>query len=394
MLFVGTSGDYEPFSVLTEEGDYRGFGPAVARAYAADRGFGVRFVPFAWPKLQDDLEAGRFEVAMSGVTVRPERSIAGRFSLPVARSGAVVLTRVHPGETPPTRLAQVDRRGARIGVNAGGHLERVAREHFKRATIVAVEDNDEVRARLMSGEFRTVVTDTQEAPHWKREARDLAQIGPFTRDRKAFLVRSDLPELARDLDAWLLDADISGRLEELRRTELGSEEDEPEVGSVMSALLASLDERLALMPAVAEAKRRAGLAIDAPEREQQVLDAAVESALEAARQNKLAPPAPDALRRLFRAQIEAAKYIQRQTLAKPRRDGVPVADLQSELRPALIRIGDRIARLSVQMPPRVRTSALIRATRAALAERGLDREHLVGIATALIRLDQQPREAD
>jgi cyclohexadienyl dehydratase len=46
-------------------------------------------VPLRWATLDRDFAAGRFDVVMSGVTVRPERSAAGRFSLPVAQSGAV-----------------------------------------------------------------------------------------------------------------------------------------------------------------------------------------------------------------------------------------------------------------------------------------------------------------
>lgn len=396
VLFVGTSGDYAPFSVREQAeagsgGGFGGFDPAVARAYAADRGWQVRFVPFEWPDLLTDLEAGRFEVAMSGVTVRPERSIAGRFSQPVARSGAVVLTRVRPGERAPRSLAQVDIRGLSIGVNAGGHLEGVARQHFTRATIVAIEDNLGVRDRLLSGEFDTVVTDTQEAPHWKRAAGDLVQIGPFTHDRKAYLVRSDLPELSRDLDRWLLENERSGRLGLLRGEHLGSEEREPEVGWEMDALLASIDERLALMPWVAEAKRRSEIPIEAPEREQKVADAAVAAALDAAQEMDLPAPRADSLRRLFQAQFEAAKQIQRDTLAEPPQPEVGEADLEHELRPALIRIGDRIATLAVAKGSLVRDQAIIRATVNALAARGLDTKHLAAIAAALIRLDQDPR---
>ena len=91
-LRVGTSGDYAPFSV-DEGGALSGFDVAVARAFADDAGLALRFERFAWPALARDVAAARFTVAMSGVTVRPERSVVGRFSVPVARSGAVVLAR-------------------------------------------------------------------------------------------------------------------------------------------------------------------------------------------------------------------------------------------------------------------------------------------------------------
>ena len=104
-LRVGTSGDYEPFSFASPgeaAGRLIGFDLAVARLYAADRGFALELVRFRWPELLRDLAAGRFDLAMSGVTVRPERSLVGRFSAPVAESGAVALVR------DPRRFRQID----------------------------------------------------------------------------------------------------------------------------------------------------------------------------------------------------------------------------------------------------------------------------------------------
>ncbi len=394
VLRVGTSADYAPFSHRsgTDEGGgcaqpdcLEGFDPAVARAYAATRELQVEWVRFRWPDLLSDLEAGRFDLAMSGVTVRPERSIAGRFSVPVAKSGAVLLTRSRPGGAAPVSLDQLDRPGHRIAVNAGGHLERVARDRLRRASLIAVADNDRVRDMLLSGEVDTAVTDTREAPHWRAAVPGLVEIGPFTRDRKAYLARADLPELSRDLDRWLIEKESDGTLDALRRAHLGSWQ-EPSTEPVLEALLASIDERLALMPWVAEAKRRSGSPVEAPEREQKVLEAAVASARRAAETLAGRPPAERSLRALFRAQMEAAKQIQRRTLSRPTRPEVGHADLADALRPALIRIGDRIAILAAQLPSEVDPKQVEASTRSALASRDLDDAHVAAIAAALIEL--------
>ena len=119
-LRVGTSGDYAPFSRVVggddPDGDdadprYEGFDIEVARAYAEERGVDLVFVRFAWPELLADLAKGRFDVAMSGVTLRPERSLAGRFSVPTTESGALALVvdpHAHPNlealNTPGVRI--------------------------------------------------------------------------------------------------------------------------------------------------------------------------------------------------------------------------------------------------------------------------------------------------
>src|SRR5262245_298117 len=346
-LRVGASGDYAPFSLAGEDGAPSGFDPEVARLYAKERGRELEFVRFRWPDLLRDLEAGRFDLAMSGITVTPRRSLAGRFSAPVAESGAVVLMRE------PERwknLDELDAPDLRIGVNAGGYLEQVARRRFPHATLLAIPNNRAVREALLAESLDAAVSDSLEAARWRRGAEELGQSEPFTRDRKAYLVRADQPALAADLDAWLLEREKDGSLAELRRKQLGAETAAP-VATPLGALFAAVDERLSLMPWVAAAKQRAGLPIEAPEREAQVLEAAVAAAQAAAAQAK-AEPLPEApARAVFTAQVEAAKQLQAQTLRNPTfKPEEPVPDLETQLRPALLRIGDRIAALLVALP--------------------------------------------
>src|SRR5207244_3465866 len=112
-LLLGTSGDYPPFS-LAGDGTTEGLDIEVARRFARDSGRRLELVRFRWPELTRDLAAGRFDLAMGGVTLRPERAVAGVFTRPVAEAGAVVLA--HQRLDPRTACL-------RLGVNAGGHLE-------------------------------------------------------------------------------------------------------------------------------------------------------------------------------------------------------------------------------------------------------------------------------
>src|SRR5262245_41156748 len=73
VLRVGTSGDYAPFTVRDAGGARSGFDVELARAYARARKLRIRWVPLHWATLDRELAAGRFDVVMSGVTVRPEQ---------------------------------------------------------------------------------------------------------------------------------------------------------------------------------------------------------------------------------------------------------------------------------------------------------------------------------
>jgi len=390
VLRVGTSGDYPPFSLEIppeDESDpaprFEGFDLAVAYAFAEARGLLVMPTRFRWPHLVRDFGADRFDVAMSGVTVTPERSALGRFSVPVVETGTVVLVRdalAHPD------VAALNERNVRIGVNAGGYLERVAAANFREATRVAIPDNLAVLNAFVEGSLDAVVTDTIEAPGWRKMAPDATQLGPLTRDRKAYWIRPDEAALADSLDRWLLAFEASGELAALRAKHFGPI-DVPRTAEPLPALLAAMDERLAMMPGIAVAKRRAGIPLVVVSRETRVLDAAVESVRRAAARRGVEPPPEARVRVLFRAQIEAAKQVQRDALADAtyeRPETIP--DIDDVLRPALIRMGEQIARLVVALPPGLSPQRVREAASDQLRTRWLSPASRAGIADAVAAL--------
>jgi cyclohexadienyl dehydratase len=382
ILRVGTSGDYAPFSTADSgapqawDATLRGLDVALIRAYAKEGGHELRFVRFAWPELRAAMREGRFDVAVGGITVRAERSVRGIFTRPVVETGAVALVRDAARFPDEAALAK-----ARIAVNAGGHLERVARARFPDAQVRAVPDNAAPPRLLASGEVDAALTDAAEAPAWRRIVPGTRTIGPLTRDGKAFWVRPDRPDLARDLDHWLALREADGTLA-ARRAEWLETPESPAVAAPLPALLAALRERLELAPLVAEAKRAKALPVEAPEQEARVLDTAVRTAREiAARRGR--PPLDDArVRALFRAQIEAGKVVQRRTLAGPP-PGEPPYDLDGELRPALARVGERILDRWLDLPPHLALGELRRAAADALEPAGAPPETIEATAAAL-----------
>jgi cyclohexadienyl dehydratase len=354
-----------------------GFSQTVAEAYAAQTGRRLENVPFLWRDLLADLAANRFDAAASGVTVRPERSVAGRFSVPVAETGALALV---PAGSAAQTLADLDRPEVRVVVNRGGHLERVTRAHLPRARIEALNRNSAVRAALLDGRADAAITDSVEAPVWQRGAK-LRVVGPFTRDRKAWLLRADSGMEAARLDRWLLDREADGSLARWRMRH--GLEPTPATAEPLAALLAALDERLALMPLVARVKRAQGLPIQAPEREAHVLDAAVAALGEAAAAAGRRAPDEGAVRALYRTQIEVAKAVQRATPVTPGAFLGAVYDLQGDMRPALLRIGEKIARLLVALPPSLDCERVRRDAQSALRAPHLSDADVRAVADAV-----------
>jgi cyclohexadienyl dehydratase len=402
-LRVGTSGDYAPFS--TWKGDHaEDFAPALLDAFAAEQHTDLTWARFRWPSLVADLSAGRFDLAADGITVRPERSVAGRFTVPIARGGAVLLLRRPPWAEPKAPLVEaaatatamemememeaalaalrgLDRPALRVAVNHGGHLERVARSLLRSAEIRALPDNDAVPAALARGEVDAALTTTFEAPRWAQGIAGVERVGPLTQDVIALWVRADEPDLATRLDTFLLAAEESGALGRLRARYLGAGVALEKAALPLDALLCATAERLALMPFVAAAKRRTGQAVEDPAQEARVLATSRAAVAAAAAARSVAPPPGEAVDTFFRAQIDAAKAVQQHG---------PIPDAPAfsldELRPAVARITARMAFLLVRLPHGLARASAIAEARAELAGSGLEPGEIESLAGSLVTL--------
>jgi cyclohexadienyl dehydratase len=305
VLRIGTSGDYAPFSKGGE-----GFDIALAQRMAPELGYRIEWVPFKWPRLADDVGAHAFDIGMSGITWKPDRSVVGWMTRAVGIGGPCVL-----------RTGNSDR--GKVAVNRGGILERWARATYAAARIVTVDDNLALPGLLERGEVEAIVTDRFEVVHFAREGWQRECEPP--RDRKVYWIApARAIDLGARVDAWL--ADNEARIDALREQHFGARAP----WTPTDHLIDLLARRLSLMPAVAAYKHAHGLPIEDRAREavvlEQTLAAAAERGLDAA-----------SVEALFREQIELAKAVQRRTP-----DDAPAMDLTSVLRPALSALGPRI----------------------------------------------------
>ena len=128
-----------------------------------------------------------------------------------------------------------------------------------------------------------------------------------------------------------------------------------------------------------------------PTRETLVLDAAVESVLAAAERQGVTPPPQDAIRKLFVAQMEAGKEVQRAALSDPVFASLEtVPNLRTELRPALLRIGERIAQLLVALPANLDRAHVIEAARREIRSAQPSDASMLAIADAISKFSTQP----
>jgi ABC-type amino acid transport substrate-binding protein len=345
VLRVGTSGDYAPFS---SEG--QGFDVDAARLVADALDRELELVPFKWAELEQRVRHGDFDVAMSGVTWRPERAVIGRMSLAVAIGGPCWI-----GPASPKSVA----------VNHGGVLERFARAQFPEARIETVDANQSLPARLARGEVEAIVTDSFELGAFAH-AGEPTHCEP-ARDRKVWWVT---PARAAELGP-LLDPLVRQRepeLAKLREKWFGNPQHHDEADRLVDLIA----RRLALMPAVGAWKKAHDRPIEDAPQEVRVLDSVHQRAIDLGLD-------PAALRDLFALEIELSKRIQARAA-----NGAAELDLETQLRPALAELSDRqIESLALAAP--VDSHALDPSTLEPLNELLLPAE-VAELATALSRI--------
>ena len=213
-LRVGLTGDYAPFSKFDPAtSTFRGFDVDVADSLGKALGVRVEYVRTTWPQLSQDFEADRFDVAMGGISVTPERESKGNFSAPVMQEGKTPIARCKDLGKFET-LADIDRPGTRVIVNPGGTNERFARANIKNAEIRVYADNVTIFDEIAKGNADLMITDASETRYQQKlHPGVLCAVHPdqpFDNAQKAYWLQRDAA-LKAFVDDWITKARNDGR---------------------------------------------------------------------------------------------------------------------------------------------------------------------------------------
>lgn len=212
VLRVGLTGDYRPFSFRDPaSGAFSGLDVDMAQSLAEGMGVKLELVPTAWGSLTADLLAGKFDVAMGGVTITLPRLKTAFFSEPVMRAGKTPIGRCADKDKYQT-LAQIDRPEVTVITNPGGTNESFDRATLHTAKILVFPDNTTIFDQLARGAADLMITDGVEARLQQKLHPELCAIhpnAPFTVSELGYMLPRDVA-LKFFVDAWLHGLDISG----------------------------------------------------------------------------------------------------------------------------------------------------------------------------------------
>lgn len=212
VLRVGMTGDYAPFS-YERDGVLRGFDVALAQSLAAHWNVKVEFVRTSWPTLMSDFLAHSFDVALSGISVTPERAARADFSTAYHTDGKTPIARCNDARK-FSNLEQIDRPEVRVVVNPGGTNERFVRERIKRASIRVHPDNRTIFDEILARRADVMITDGVEVRLMTLRHPELCGTmkSPFTQAPKAVMLPRG-SDLTRKLNDWLEPQAMSGALQ-------------------------------------------------------------------------------------------------------------------------------------------------------------------------------------
>ena len=205
VLKVGTTGDYMPMSYLDPEtGEYVGFDTELAEDLADELGVDIEYVKTSWPTLMDDVLAGKFDLAICGVTINDARKEQALMSDGYLENGKTILCRAEDAYK-FTGLEAINRPDVRVMVNPGGLNEQFARKNLPDVTLMIHDANQEIPGLVASGEADIMITEIVEAGYYVGQDDRLAApliYEPFTDGEIGIL----MPKGSEDLLSSLMKA--------------------------------------------------------------------------------------------------------------------------------------------------------------------------------------------
>ncbi|GAB4193763.1 MAG: transporter substrate-binding domain-containing protein [Thalassobaculales bacterium] len=138
-------------------GEFEGYIADDVKNLEAATGFKVEFVNTTWSGLIAGLQAGKWDIIMTGMGATPERAAAVAFSEPY---GFISVTAMLKADNKAQSLADLDKPGNVIAVVAGTSQQKFSQKKFKQAKVTAFTDTGAAVLEVMQGRAAAYMGDS------------------------------------------------------------------------------------------------------------------------------------------------------------------------------------------------------------------------------------------
>jgi polar amino acid transport system substrate-binding protein len=215
VIKVAINATYPPFNYIDKQtGQIIGFDINLMDLIAEKEGFKVEYVKVDLDPLLQGMAQGKYDAAISALSITPERQKEMLFSEPYFVSGQVVMVFIEND----TIIGKDSLGGKVVGVETGStgaaavnQMSGVIAKHY---TDMSTAFND-----LMNDKIDAVVSDDTIASLYLRNyPQSLKMVGaPFSQEEYAIAVAKNKPELLEKINAGLKAVKSQGLLEELNQ---------------------------------------------------------------------------------------------------------------------------------------------------------------------------------
>ena len=185
-LKVAIDPTYEPFTYKTADGKPTGFDVDIANAICAEMKRNCVFVEQVWDSMIPGLQARKYDVVVSSLSITEERKRVIDFSDRYYKTPSAIVVKKGTSYANPASL-----KGKRIGVLKGSTQEKWAMGELKPAgvTVVPYEAQDQVYLDIKAGRLDGTVADKVEVHGGflrKPEGKDYGYVGPDQYETKYY----------------------------------------------------------------------------------------------------------------------------------------------------------------------------------------------------------------
>lgn len=208
-LQVGLEAGYMPFEMRNKKGAIVGFDVDIAQEMAKAMGVKLKLINTAWDGIIPALVTKKFDIIMSGMTIKAERNLKVNFANPYIVVGQTVLVAAkHKGKI--TNWKQLNDPKYKISVKLGTTGDLSTQKLLPKAKRLAFEDEQVCIQEVIQGKADAHVYDLPQCATYnaKYPGKFVFLDKPFTYEPLAWALRKGDPDFLNFLNNFL--AQIKG----------------------------------------------------------------------------------------------------------------------------------------------------------------------------------------